>query len=538
MSTNVIDGLDPAPGSLQGRLATTPAPAAGRSVRLGTRHYPVLLPNLRDARLHVAAVIVSIHVLGQVALDFRVSVPQILAAIFACALFEVVAQFATRRVIAWPASAMLTGSGVALILRDAGMDAGQHWSFHHWWWFALIATGSLATKYLIQWQGSHVFNPSNVGLVVAFLLLGSDRIEPLDFWWAPLGAPMVGAYLLIIVGGVLITRRVGLLGMATAFWATLGACLGALALAGHCMVTSWSLQPVCDAGFWWKVMSSPETMIFLFFMITDPRTVPVGRRERVVFGVGVGVASALFMAPWQTEFGAKVGLLSGLVAVCAARPAVAWLSERVGERRTGLHLAGWVRIPSIAAAAAAILAVVALAGAPSRAVTSPLDDLSGADPRGIVPVIDTAALPEVTAEDRVFDLMGADADLVAVCTELVRILEVESIALTARDHELLPVVNHGVRLDELGQRIDAAGADGAIMTESYDFASLHLDVIRGEGQGNLSIGVIATGTLTEHLTQPDGSSTEVATAPFERTFAMRPGADGRWFLVAVTTAER
>jgi Na+-translocating ferredoxin:NAD+ oxidoreductase RnfD subunit len=498
----------------------------------------VLLPNFRDARLHVAAVIVSIHVLGQVVFDFRVSVPQILAAIIACAVFEVVAQFATRRVIAWPASAMLTGSGVALILRDAGMEAGEHWSFHHWWLFALIATGSLATKYVIRWRGSHVFNPSNVGLVVAFLLLGSDRIEPLDFWWAPLGVPMAGAYLVIIVGGVLITRRVGLLEMATAFWATLGASLGALALAGHCMVTSWSLQPVCDARFWWTVMSSPETMIFLYFMITDPRTVPTGRRGRVAFGVGVGVASALFMAPWGTEFGAKVGLLSGLVAVCAARPAAVWLSERIGERPTRRHLAGWVRVPSIAAGAAAVLAVVALAGAPARVATSQLDELSGADPRNIVPVVDTAGLPEVTANDRVFDLMGADVDLVAVATELVRILEVEAIAVAARDHELLAGVDHGVRLDELDQRIDAADEDGAIVTESYDFASMHLDVIRGEGQGNLSIGVIATGTLTEHLTQGDGTSSEIATAPFERTFAMRPGGDGRWFLVAVTTAER
>jgi hypothetical protein len=279
-------------------------------------------------------------------------------------------------------------------------------------------------------------------------------------------------------------------------------------------------------------------MIFLFFMITDPRTIPAGRRGRVAFGVCVGVVSALFMAPWQTEFGAKVGLLGGLVAVCAARPAVVWLGERLVERRTGRHIAGWVRIPSIAAGAVAVLAVVALAGGPARAARSPLDQPSGADPRDIVPVVDTAALPEVTAEDRVLDLLGADVDPVAVATELVRILQVESIAVAARDHELLAGVDHGVRLDELGQRVDAAEEDGAIKTESYDFASMHLDVIRSEGQGNLSIGVIATGTLTEHLTQPDGSSNEIASAPFEGTFAMRPGAGGRWFLVQVTTAER
>jgi hypothetical protein len=536
MSTNLVDGLDVILGSR--RAPAAPAPATGRTIRFGAHSYPLLLPNLGDARLHVAAVIVSIHVLGQVALDFQVSVPQILAAIFSCAVFEVAAQFVTRRVIAWPASAMLTGSGVALILRDASFEAGQHWTFHHWWLFALVATGSLATKYLIRWRGSNLLNPSNFGLVVAFLLLGSNRIEPLDFWWAPLHAPMVGAYLLIIVGGVMITRRAGLLEMATAFWATLAACLGALALAGHCIVTSWSLQPVCDAHFWWVVISSPETMIFLFFMITDPRTIPTGRRERIAFGVCVGVLSALFIAPQQTEFGAKVGLLGGLVVVCAARPAVVWLSERFGEAYTRRRFAGWARIPSIAAGAAALLVVVALAGGPARAARSPLGEQSSADPLDIVPVVDTAALPEVTAENRVLDLLDADVDPVDVATELVRSLKVEAIAVAARDRELLTAVDHGVRLDELGQRIDGANEKAAIETESYDFASMHLDVIRSEGQGNLSIGVIATGTLTQRLTQPDGSSIETTPAPFERTFSMRPGANGRWFLVAVTTAER
>ena len=52
--------------------------------------------------------------------------------------------------------------------------------------FAGVAGLSLLTKYVIQYRGSHVFNPSNIGLVVAFVVLGSTRVEPLDFWWAPL----------------------------------------------------------------------------------------------------------------------------------------------------------------------------------------------------------------------------------------------------------------------------------------------------------------------------------------------------------------
>jgi len=36
-----------------------------RSVRIRGREYPVLLPSIRDPRLHVAAVLLTLQVLGQ-----------------------------------------------------------------------------------------------------------------------------------------------------------------------------------------------------------------------------------------------------------------------------------------------------------------------------------------------------------------------------------------------------------------------------------------------------------------------------------------
>ena len=51
-----------------------------RSLAIRGTSYPLILPTIRDPRLHVAAVIISIHVLGQLGLDFAVSIPQILAA--------------------------------------------------------------------------------------------------------------------------------------------------------------------------------------------------------------------------------------------------------------------------------------------------------------------------------------------------------------------------------------------------------------------------------------------------------------------------
>ena len=122
-----------------------------------------------------------------------------------------------------------------------------------------MAAFSLLTKYVIRYRGSHLFNPSNIGLVVAFVVLGSTRVEPLDFWWAPLNTWMITAYTVILVGGLLITRRLHLLATAVTFWLALAAGIGIIAASGHCMTARWAFSPVCGFDFWRVIMFSPGT---------------------------------------------------------------------------------------------------------------------------------------------------------------------------------------------------------------------------------------------------------------------------------------
>ena len=50
------------------------------------------------------------------------------------------------------------------------------------------------------------------------------------------------------------------------------------------MTANWAFAPVCGIDFWRVIVMSPEVLIFLFFMITDPKTMPTGQVGRVVFG--------------------------------------------------------------------------------------------------------------------------------------------------------------------------------------------------------------------------------------------------------------
>jgi hypothetical protein len=120
--------------------------APNRTRRIRGTAYPVLLPTLRDPRLHLAAVIVSLQILGQVAFDFRLSIAQILVSLLTCAVLEVAITFRQQRVIMRPASALLTGNGVAFILRVPGTVHGDWWSMRGWWIFAGTAAFALLSK--------------------------------------------------------------------------------------------------------------------------------------------------------------------------------------------------------------------------------------------------------------------------------------------------------------------------------------------------------------------------------------------------------
>ena len=284
-------------------------------VRLGGRDYRVLLPSIRDPRLHVAAVLLTLQALGQTVLGFRLSVAQILVCLATGALIEFGVGFFKDKVIMWPASGLLTGNSTAFILRVPGTLHGHWWSTNGIWIFIGVVALGMATKYLIRWKGRHIFNPSNFALVIAFIALGPQRTEPLDLWWIPMGPWMILTYAILIGGGLLIAWELKLLGLELGFMIAFAAFV-ALALApvpDHCMVASWHVTPMCGRELWQVLVTSPEVLIFALFMLPDPRTVPDGPAARVVFGVFVALLAVLLLGATSLEFWTKTAILGSLV---------------------------------------------------------------------------------------------------------------------------------------------------------------------------------------------------------------------------------
>ncbi len=487
------------------------------TVRIRGTAYPVLLPSIRDPRLHLAAVIISLQVLGQVAFDFRLSIAQILVSLGTAGAIEFVITFFKARVIMWPASALLTGNGIAFILRVPGTEHGDWWSLNGWWIYAGTAAVAIGSKHLIRFRGRHVLNPSNGALVLTFLLIGPERADPLEFWWAPMTLWMVLALGIIVAGGFAILLRLRLLEIATTFWVVFAAAIGVLALAGHEMTARWHLGPITGLEFWKVVVFSPEILIFLFFMITDPKTTPSVRPDRRAYAVSVALLAALLIAPQTTEFGSKVAVLGSLVIVCALRVPATLLQERLAGRRAPR---GAARGAVALAATAGVVGLLVVAGLPARPTASAsaavARDLSGLPAVTIAPSEVTTRIDQETAAriaaDLVADLKGGTA------------------ALRAGDTAGASTVAGGEWLAGL---LRAIGSPTAVIP-SYDVERLTLSLERSAGQGPPMVIAAAAGTV-----KLAGGGTETLaanrTTPFTQTFELVEQ-DGRYVLLGSRSA--
>jgi hypothetical protein len=322
-----------APPPVATPLPGAPSQPGGPRLVLGGRTIPVVLPSLRDPRLKLSAIIVTLQVLGQAVLGFKVSVAQILITIGTCALVDMAVTLKRQGILAWPASALLTGNSIAFILRTNGTDHGDWWSLNGIEWFISAALVSLLVKYLVRPGGRHRFNPSNVGIVWALLVVGPVHVFPQYLWWGPLHAPVVAALVVIVLGAVWILRAVRMLGMALAFLLPFCALIAAFAASGASFVAIWSEAQISGLDYWLKICTSPELFVFVFFMMSDPATAAKTPRGRIVYGALTALVAAALVVVQPTEYGVKAAILASLTLVCAIVPSIESAVRRAGDGR-------------------------------------------------------------------------------------------------------------------------------------------------------------------------------------------------------------
>ena len=197
------------------------------------------------------ALITCILIGGQVSFGILESFGQTLTAILSSILTEWVLGRLTLGV--WPGlvSAYISGISVGILIRSP-----------LFWPYVLCSILSIASKYVLRWRGRHLWNPSNFGLS-AMLFLVPGAVAGLSFQW---GNSLWTMGAIWILGSITLWRVQRFHICAVYVISFLIFALLRSIWTGQAYVTS--MAPI----------TGPMYQLFIFFMITDPKTTVSSRK--------------------------------------------------------------------------------------------------------------------------------------------------------------------------------------------------------------------------------------------------------------------
>ncbi len=219
----------------------------------------------RDPRPWQIGILSSLLAWGTLVLDFEVQAACALASLAGALGAQALATGWTREARFDPRSALISGLSLALLLRT-GTPA-----------LALLA-GALAvgSKFLLRARGKHLFNPSCFAIVVLLALTDAAWVSTGQWGSAALSGLAVAG------GGMLMAFRTRRSDVTWAFFGFWGAVVLGRAL--------WLGDPLAVPL---HQLQSGALLVFAFFMISDPKTIPDTRVGRIAFAGSVAAVNGL-----------------------------------------------------------------------------------------------------------------------------------------------------------------------------------------------------------------------------------------------------
>jgi enediyne biosynthesis protein E5 len=161
-----------------------------------------------------------------------------------------------------PASAYITGISVGILIRSPAL-----------WPFILCSAISITSKYVLRTRDRHLWNPSNFG-ICAMLFLAGDTVASLSIQWGNYLWPMVVIW---VLGSIIIWRL-----RRFHITATYVVAFVLFAFLRSAMLGSpWPAEIAPITG--------PMYQLFIFFMITDPKTTVRSKPGQCVVVVAVAL---------------------------------------------------------------------------------------------------------------------------------------------------------------------------------------------------------------------------------------------------------
>ena len=258
-----------------------------------------------DARFVAPILITLILLVGQLTFGILESYPRTALAILTAIGLELILGKLVTGKLPHFASAYISGISVGILIRSPFV-----------WPFALCAAISIVSKYVLRWRGRHLWNPSNFG-VTAMLFLAPWAVASLSIQW---GNNIWAMLVIWVLGSIIIYNLKRFHITLTYVVAFLFFSLIRSQITGHSFLAE--VAPI----------TGPMYQLFIFFMITDPKTtVRSSRWAQVVVAFTVAAVEFLFRlgeavhAPYYALF--VVGPITNVIDIL-------WMSRKRVNRES------------------------------------------------------------------------------------------------------------------------------------------------------------------------------------------------------------
>jgi enediyne biosynthesis protein E5 len=216
-----------------------------------------------DPRILIAFLITLVLVVAQLRYQMVGGYDRLALALFTCLAVEAMLSLFVRGRVMNLQSAYISGLSLTLLTKPQGALL---------WPFVVGGFLAIASKYVLQYRNNHLWNPTNFA-ITTLLLVAPNRVSVLSHQWGN----DIATNLVIWAFGLFIAARVKVLHITLTYVASF------LVLNG--LRSAMLGQPLLPEI---APITGPMYQLFVFFMITDPRTIVRDRRWQM--GVAVIIA--------------------------------------------------------------------------------------------------------------------------------------------------------------------------------------------------------------------------------------------------------
>ena len=251
-----------------------------------------------DIRYAAPLLITAILIIGNQSFGILESWSRTLLSIVTSIACEIVCSLLVHRKFPNLASAYVSGISCGILVRSPDF-----------WPYALVAAISILSKYVLRVDGRHLWNPSNLG-ISALLFLAPLTVASLGIQW---GNSLHAMAVIWLLGSVIVWRLRRFHICATYIVSFLAFGVIRHFITGHTLGAE--IAPI----------TGPMYQLFIFFMITDPKSTIHGRNRQMLVAFLVAAMENVLRltgdvhAPYYALF--LVGPAANLVEILSVRRA-------------------------------------------------------------------------------------------------------------------------------------------------------------------------------------------------------------------------